>query len=306
MALIKLNSRAIPDDTVVEADIADGSVTGVKLADNLNYDSGTLYLDSTNNRVGIGTNSPSSVLHILDTSTPQAKIAYDSTRYMNIEHATIYNVSGAGQSNNLKFATRGNSGNNNITFFTGGTDASGTGESEALRIADNGDVQFLNSGGNVRLYWDQSATGLVSSGAGISFDAGSNYLDDYEEGSFTPILTGEGACTITTSTALGQYNKVGRIVNVTIFFQVSSVSGGSSGLAVQVDGLPFTTNTNLNTTGAVRAQNLTNSASSLFLNIFNNATGGRIEEWNGANAGNLSDHIASNTNFAISITYSIT
>jgi len=96
-------------------------------------------IDSSGN-VGIGTSSPSAALHILDTSTPQAKIAYDSNRYMNVEHATIYNVSGAAQSNNLKFATRGYSGSNSITFFTGGTDASGTSESERMRIDSSGNV----------------------------------------------------------------------------------------------------------------------------------------------------------------------
>jgi hypothetical protein len=105
----------------------------------INGTSGAIPLTvDTSSNVGIGTSSPSAALHILDTSTPQAKIAYDSNRYMNVEHATIYNVSGAAQSNNLKFATRGYSGNNNITFFTGGTDASGTSESERLRIDSSG------------------------------------------------------------------------------------------------------------------------------------------------------------------------
>jgi len=52
------------DVTIDATDIADGSVTGPKLADNLNYDSGTLYLDSTNNRIGIGTTSPSTKLEL--------------------------------------------------------------------------------------------------------------------------------------------------------------------------------------------------------------------------------------------------
>ena len=52
--------------------------------------------------VSIGNTSPDARLHVLDTSLPQTKIAYDSDRYMNIEHATIYNVSGASQSNSLK------------------------------------------------------------------------------------------------------------------------------------------------------------------------------------------------------------
>ena len=51
-------------NSVTVSEITDGAVTGAKLANNLNYDSGTLYLDSTNNRVGIGTSSPSAKLDI--------------------------------------------------------------------------------------------------------------------------------------------------------------------------------------------------------------------------------------------------
>ena len=58
-------------NSVTVSEIADGAVSGVKLANNLNYDSGTLYLDSTNNRVGIGTNSPSGKFHVLSNSEEQ-------------------------------------------------------------------------------------------------------------------------------------------------------------------------------------------------------------------------------------------
>lgn len=44
-------------NSVTVSEISDGAVTGAKLADNLNYDSGTLYLDSTNNRVIVGDTS---------------------------------------------------------------------------------------------------------------------------------------------------------------------------------------------------------------------------------------------------------
>jgi hypothetical protein len=47
---------------------ANNSVTGDMLSKPFNYDSGTLYLDDTNNRVGIGTSSPDSRLEVLDSS----------------------------------------------------------------------------------------------------------------------------------------------------------------------------------------------------------------------------------------------
>ena len=43
---------------------ADKTISGAKLSDNFNYDNGTLYLDSTNNRVGINQTSPTSRLEI--------------------------------------------------------------------------------------------------------------------------------------------------------------------------------------------------------------------------------------------------
>ena len=51
---------------------ADGSVTGAKLSDPFNFDSGTLYLDGANNRVGIGTTSPSALLNLKITGAANA------------------------------------------------------------------------------------------------------------------------------------------------------------------------------------------------------------------------------------------
>jgi hypothetical protein len=48
---------------------ANNSVTGDMLSKPFNYDSGTLYLDDTNNRVGIGTTSPSTMLHLSTNNT---------------------------------------------------------------------------------------------------------------------------------------------------------------------------------------------------------------------------------------------
>ena len=119
-----------------------------------------LVVDGGNNRVGVGT-TPDAALHVLDTSLPQTKIAYDSNRYMNIEHATIYNVSGASQSNNLKIASRGYSGGNNIIFATGGTDAAGSSEAERMRVTSDGSFLVGTSSYDGSHFNDSSGGGFA-------------------------------------------------------------------------------------------------------------------------------------------------
>jgi len=141
-------------------------------------------------RVGIKTTAPDAALHVLDTSLPQTKIAYDSNRYMNIEHATIYNVSGASQSNSLKIASRGYNGGNDIIFATGGTDAAGSSEAERMKILSGGNVDIsaghllldsgygINSGGNLVFFTSNSEMSR--------FDTSGNFLvGKTSSGSFT-------------------------------------------------------------------------------------------------------------------------
>jgi hypothetical protein len=73
-----VTTAAIADDAVHTAKIADDAITSAKLDTNIavagtltvtgdaNFDSNTLFVDSTNNRVGIGAPSPSTKLDILD------------------------------------------------------------------------------------------------------------------------------------------------------------------------------------------------------------------------------------------------
>jgi hypothetical protein len=89
---------------------------------------------------------------------------------------------------------------------------------------------------------------IPTSGTGISFPAtqsassDANCLDDYEEGTWTPVFGSvSGSATYTAQT--GTYTKIGRQVTVTFYLQVnvssSLVSDGN------VNGLPFTgSNTN--------------------------------------------------------------
>ena len=203
-----------------------GAVTGITSQDELNVDSNTLVVDSTNNRVGIGTSSPSSDLHL------SKSLSGTDTNGINIQNYGIYTW-GIGIDNA--------SSNVNLVFQSGGM-----GGTDRMRISNGGDVQFLNSGGNVRLYWDNSAEGLVSAGAGISFDGGSNYLDDYEEGTWTPAFVNG---TVTYGNRSGVYTKVGGLVQASFMVQWSAISG----LYEPRITLPFnaTSSTNYRGTGAV-------------------------------------------------------
>jgi len=75
-----------------------------------------------------------------------------------------------------------------------------------------------------------------------------NALDDYEEGTFTPTLTGSSSDpSVTYTTQEGHYTKVGSTVFFAIRFSTSAFSGGSGNL--EISGLPFTSNASLDIRG---------------------------------------------------------
>jgi hypothetical protein len=114
----------------------------------------------------------------------------------------------------------------------GSADAAITFES-LFGMAGNGNTVYLQGG-------VQNA-----SGTGITFPAtqaastNANTLDDYEEGTFTPVLNFAGSTAgITYDIQLGRYTKVGNVVNVQIGLVLTSK--GSAAGALQMAGLPFT------------------------------------------------------------------
>jgi hypothetical protein len=82
----------------------------------------------------------------------------------------------------------------------------------------------------------------TANGIGITFPAtqsassDANTLDDYEEGSFTPIFAASGGTTPTTQTGTGAYIKIGRVVH--LHGQISWSGSGSAGSNLRID-LPF-------------------------------------------------------------------
>lgn len=78
---------------------------------------------------------------------------------------------------------------------------------------------------------------VAGTGIKIGGTAAANLLDDYEEGTFTPVLS-DGTNNATLSTATGNYTKIGELVTFQIYIVVSSL--GSMSGSLRVSGLPFT------------------------------------------------------------------
>ena len=89
-----------------------------------------------------------------------------------------------------------------------------------------------------------TASGLIYANAGIAFpatqsaSADPNTLDDYEEGTWTTVLTGGGSATAISRT--NNYRKIGNQVTVWINYDQNISTGGGSGTtSLLITGLPF-------------------------------------------------------------------
>jgi len=81
----------------------------------------------------------------------------------------------------------------------------------------------------------------LSGGVYLGGTGAANKLDDYEEGTWTPTVTANSGTqpTIVYGARYGSYTKIGNLVTIQGYFNLSSVSGTVSGVA-QIGGLPFT------------------------------------------------------------------
>ena len=79
----------------------------------------------------------------------------------------------------------------------------------------------------------------LGSGAYIGGTTSANLLDDYEEGTYTPVLASTG-CTFTYSVQLGSYVKIGSLVYLQFNITLSNRTGTLSN-SVFLDNIPFNT-----------------------------------------------------------------
>jgi len=112
-----------------------------------------------------------------------------------------------------------------------------------------------------------TSTGQVRlAGAGITFNgdtAAANELDDYEEGTWTPVVT-SGSGSITTLGAVsGTYTKIGRLVCANFIVAITTNGTGGTFIAIEV---PFTALATQSAVGVHKEVNLTGGLGSVILN----------------------------------------
>jgi len=106
---------------------------------------------------------------------------------------------------------------------------------QVAQASSNGDVDL---GGLSRRFKDLYLSGGVVFGA-TGGNVSSKTLDDYEEGTWTPIINRETTSpSVTYGTQTGRYTKIGRFVHATFLIQITGFTNSGSG-RTKVGGLPF-------------------------------------------------------------------
>lgn len=94
-----------------------------------------------------------------------------------------------------------------------------------------------------------ASAGQISFPATQNASAGANTLDDYKEGTWTPVLGGSGGTSGQTYTIqVGTYTKIGRKVTAKFYIQLSAK--GTITTNCQIQGLPFPSSSTTNTFSA--------------------------------------------------------
>jgi hypothetical protein len=224
-----------------------GTLSSATITGDLTVDTSTLKVDSANNRVGIGTASPVSTLHVRESAVS-----------LRIDDTQAYNFGASGPV--LQFT--GLDSSSGLTLFGSiiGTPQNGNPDRGYLNIAtrvDGVNTQTLQIGTGL------SADVIVNTGNlgvgvtptsrnntrlqivdGIGFPATQvassdpNTLDDYEEGTFDFAIAFGGSSTgVTYTNRQGKYIKIGNQVFVIGRIDLSS-KGAEVGSAT-ITGLPF-------------------------------------------------------------------
>ena len=295
MAITKLNSLAIPDDTIVEADLSypltnfsstgiddnasstavtiDGSgnvITGSATANasdavTLRQD-GTAHVNNAQFSNGNGTvggttpsiYSPASATLAISTNSTE-RLQVDGSGHLNLSATSKIHTTAGIHTNSdteqLFLTNNDNEASTGVSIVQWGYQHSSTGF--------QGDIHYIvdsRGGSGKHRFYEYNGSGwtnLVSiDGAGVTFDSGGNYLDDYEEGTWTPSYSGSTLSGVSYINQYGFYTKTGNVVTATFrVVTTGTFTAGSSALSVA--GLPFSAASSTGSEGTLSVHDAT-------------------------------------------------
>jgi len=238
MAIDTIKSSAVLDGAIATADIASNAVTTAKIVDNA-----------------------VTTAKITDANITTAKIADDAVTSAKLDtNIAIDGKLGIGDStvlgNKVHIRTGGSATSVNASAGLVLEDDDNTrcdlqfmGPDGAFHsilfgdVSDNdiGKISYSHSGNNMR-FTVNAAERMRLTADGLTFNgdtAAANALDDYEEGTWTPVFAASsGNPTVSYGAQNGTYTKIGRYVYTTFFVQINSVSSQGSG-NLRIGPLPF-------------------------------------------------------------------
>ena len=231
-AYVAAVAESVTPDTTLVFGTRDSSGGGVDANERMRIDSsGNVSIGTTTTSIGRFTVSNATDISMDASASGQFRVegdGYTTAIAMNATGTFIYN----------------NAASRVLAF--------GTNETERMRITSDGYLR------------------MASGSLGIQFDgdtAAANALDDYEEGTWTPVVAdataggNTGSATVTSA----NYTKIGRQVTVTAIIGNIVTTGMTAANALYIRGLPFTSSASNSAQGAVTADTLTYPASRTYI-----------------------------------------
>jgi len=168
---LKALSDGLGNDSTLSLSTAAASIAGtLAVAGAATFDTSTLVVDATNNRVGVGTATPASTLDVA--GTLRVSSATPTEEFYNTTNGDVWasifsQASGTGSGASLVFSTKrdGNSATDKMTITQAGNVGIGTSAPEALLHVNKSTA----GGEGGYIYLDNPAASTLSSNVGIKF-----------------------------------------------------------------------------------------------------------------------------------------
>jgi hypothetical protein len=155
----------------------------------------------------------------------------------------LFRINSTSGNSLLQFSVPDTTSITGINFGDAGSSNTG-----AIYYRHTGDSLAFTTNGTEAMRIDSSGHLIVPEGVTLGTAAGTyvaaNTLDDYEEGTFTPVLTTDNSdMTVSSYTNQdGLYTKVGDLVTIAISLQIGGFTSVGTG-SLSITGLPFTPST---------------------------------------------------------------